>query len=152
MECPQDWWSYNALDFFSWTTRNRLGLWISPKDLLFQHLDLLFAVHHLLVHSTHNHFTKVLASSVPKVLWNHPLCILSIWWRVNSIAIGSNISHMSWCVDHHLSLEYLNNIVKLFIELPWKMVVVMFFNYDIPKWCVVVSPHIVIKNFLVNTI
>jgi hypothetical protein len=59
---------------------------------------------------------------------------------------------MSWCVDPPLSLEYLNNIVEPFIELPWKMVVVVFFNYDIPKWCVVVSPHTVIKNFLVSKI
>ncbi len=77
------------------------------------------------------------------------LYILSIWWGVNSIPFGLNISHVFMCVDHPLSLECLNNIIELSIEFPWKMVAVAHFNYEILKWCVVANPRMVIKNFLV---
>jgi hypothetical protein len=77
------------------------------------------------------------------------LYILSISWGVNSIPFGLNSSHVSGCVDHPFSLECLNNIVELPIELPWKMVAIALFNCEIPEWCVVANPHMVIKNFLV---
>jgi hypothetical protein len=60
-----------------------------------------------------------------------------------------NIFHMSWCIDQPLSLKCLNNIVKLPIELPWKMVAVVVFNCEIPECSVMTSPHMIICKFLV---
>ncbi len=56
---------------------------------------------------------------------------------------------MSWCIDQPLSLECLNRVVELLIEWPWKMVVVVVFNCEIPEWSVVINFHMIICNFLV---
>jgi hypothetical protein len=60
------------------------------------------------------------------------ICIQScIWWGVNCIFFSMNISYMSMCIYHLLSLECLNNFIEFLVELFRKMMTITLWNLKI---------------------
>jgi hypothetical protein len=60
-----------------------------------------------------------------------------------------NISYMSMCIYHLLSLECLNNFIEFLVELFRKMMTITLFNCEILKLSVMANSSMIIYDFLV---